>query len=392
MAERTWGDNTTAVHAGEPKGRDVAAPIHVATTFSYNSADHAAHTFASEDAPIYTRWNNPTIDVLGEKVAALEGAEAGLAAASGMAAISCALLTVLRPGDHLVATTGLYSATYHLVQHDLPRQGIETTLAEATDADAFAAAIRPNTRAIYLESPGNPNFALNDIPAIVEIARAHDLVTLIDNTFASPINQRPHAMGVDVVLHSATKYLCGHGDAIAGVITGTREFTEHVRKGVLRNYGGVLSPFNGWLVARGTQTLPLRMAQHNASALALAHWLAEHPAVEEVRYPHHPSHPQYDLAKRQMKGGGGVLVFELKGGFETGKQMQDRVRLCTRTVSLGDTKTLITHPASTTHASVPRDHRLSSGISDGLVRLAVGLENVEDVQADLEQALIASDA
>lgn len=387
MANQTWGDQTTAVHAGEPEGRDVAAPIHVATTFSYESADHAAHTFQTEDAPIYTRWANPTLDVLGQKIAALEGAEAGLAAASGMAAIASALLTAVRPGDHLIATTGLYSATYHLVQHDLPRQGIETTLAEATDPDAFAAAIRPNTRAIYLESPGNPNFALNDLAAIVEIARAHDLVTLIDNTFATPINQRPHTLGVDVVLHSATKYICGHGDAIAGVITGTREFTERVRRGVLRTYGGVLSPFNGWLVARGAQTLPLRVARHNATALALALWLAEHSAIEEVRYPYHPSHPQYDLAKRQMKGGGGVLVFELKGGYEAGKRMQDRVRLCTRTVSLGDTKTLITHPASTTHASVPHEHRLASGISDGLVRLAVGLEDVEDLQADLEQAL-----
>lgn len=387
MSERGWGPNTAAVHAGELEGRDVAAPIHVATTFSYESADHAAYTFEHEDAPIYTRWDNPNVDVLGQKVAALEGAASGLATASGMAAISCALLTALRPGDHLIATTGLYSATYHLIQKDLPRQGIETSLAEATDPDAFAAAIRPNTRAIYLESPGNPNFALNDLAAIVEIARAHDLVTLIDNTFASPINQRPHELGVDVVLHSATKYICGHGDAIAGVITGTREFTERVRKGVLRNFGGVLSPFNAWLVARGAQTLPLRMARHNATALALATWLAEHPAVQEVRYPHHPSHPQYELARRQMSGGGGVLVFELEGGYEAGKRMQDRVRLCTRTVSLGDTKTLITHPASTTHASVPREHRLASGVSDGLVRLAVGLEDVEDLQADLEQAL-----
>ncbi|MBA3533393.1 MAG: aminotransferase class I/II-fold pyridoxal phosphate-dependent enzyme, partial [Ardenticatenales bacterium] len=342
MTSSEWGPNTTAIHAGEAEGPDIAAPIRMATTFSFANADQAAHAFEHENLPIYTRWNNPTVDALGNKVAALEGAEAGLAAASGMAAIASALLTVLRAGDHLVATTGLYSGTYHLVQHDLPALGIETTLAEATDPAAFAAAIRPTTRAIYLESPGNPSFALNDIAAIVEIARAHNLVTLIDNTFASPINQRPHALGVDVVLHSATKFLCGHGDAIAGAITGTESFIEQVRRGTLRNLGGVLSPFNAWLVARGVQTLPLRMARHNENALLLAEWLASHPAVAEVRYPFHPSHPQYELARRQMSGGGGVLVFELKGGYEAGKQALNRVRLCSLTVSLGDTKTLIT--------------------------------------------------
>ncbi|MDQ4075319.1 MAG: aminotransferase class I/II-fold pyridoxal phosphate-dependent enzyme [Chloroflexota bacterium] len=383
-----WGIHTRAIHAGEgDAGADVARPIHMANTFSFESAAQAAHAFAYEDMPIYTRWGNPTVERLGQKVAALEGAEAGLALASGMAAISTALLTALSPGDHLIATTGLYSATYHLVEHDLPRMGIESSLAEATDPEAFAAALRPNTRAIYLESPGNPNFALNDIVAIVEIARANNLLTLIDNTFATPINQQPHALGVDVVVHSATKFLGGHGDAIAGVITGPAEFMERALKGVVRNLGGVLSPFNAWLVARGIQTFPLRMARHNENALALSHWLAEHPAVREVRYPFHPSHPQYDLARRQMRGGGGVLVFELKGGYEAGRQLLNRVQLCTLTVSLGDTKTLITHPASTTHASVPRDYRLAYGIPDGLVRLAVGLEDVEDLMADLDQAM-----
>ncbi|MGH2542739.1 MAG: trans-sulfuration enzyme family protein [Ardenticatenaceae bacterium] len=382
-----WGLNTTAIHAGDGEGRDVAQPIHVATTYSYDSAGQAAHVFEHEDMPIYTRWGNPTLDVLGQKVAALEGAEAGLATASGMAAISSALLTALSPGDHLIATTGLYSATYHLVQHDLPRMGIETSLAEATDPGAFAAALRPNTRAIYLESPGNPNFALNDIVAISEIAGAHGALTLIDNTFATPVNQRPHALGVDIVVHSATKFLCGHGDAIAGVITGPAEFLDRALKGVLRNFGGVLSPFNAWIVARGVQTLPLRMARHNENAQALANWLAGHPAVREVRYPFHPSHPQYELARRQMSGGGGVLVFELAGGYEAGQRMLDRVQLCILTVSLGDTRTLITHPASTTHYSVPREYRLASGIPDGLVRLAVGLEDVGDIIADLDGAM-----
>lgn len=382
-----WGPHTTAVHAGEAKEPDVAAPIHVTTAFAFDTAAQAAQAFEQEDAPIYTRWGNPTVDMLGAKVAALEGAEAGLATASGMAAISGALLTLLAPGDHLIATNGLYSATYHLVKSDLPRMGIEGTLVEATDPDAFRQAIRPNSRAIYLESPGNPAFALNDIRAIVAIAREHGLTTLIDNTFATPINQRPHALGVDVVLHSATKYLCGHGDAIAGIITGSRAFVEQVQRGVLRNLGGILSPFNAWLVARGVQTLPVRMARHNENALALAYWLAGHPSVSEVRYPFHPSHPQHDLAFHQMRGGGGVLSFELRGGYEAGRRMMDWVRLCTRSVSLGDTRTLITHPASTTHHSLSQEARLAFGISDGLVRLAVGLEDVENILDDLEYAI-----
>jgi methionine-gamma-lyase len=383
-----WGMYTTAIHAGEPKeGADVAPPLHFSTTFRFSDAAHAAHAFAEEDAPVYTRWGNPTIDVLNRKVAALEGAEAAVATASGMAAISTALLGVLQSGDHVVATSGIYSATYHLLATDLPRFGIEATIVPADEVAAFEAAIRPNTKLIYLESPANPTFALNDIEAIVALARAHGIKTFIDNTFATPYNQRPHALGVDVVLHSTTKFLGGHGDAIGGAITGNADLIEHFVKHPLRNFGGVISPFNAWLIARGIQTFPLRMARHNDNTLAVANWLAEHPAVAEVRYPHHPSHPQYTLAKRQMRGGGGVLVFVLKEGLAAGRRLLDQVRLSALTVSLGDTRTLITHSASTTHASIPREVRLASGIDDGLVRLAVGLEDVEDIIADLEQGL-----
>jgi methionine-gamma-lyase len=383
-----WGFHTTAIHAGEStEGADVAPPLHFSTTFRFEDAAHAAHAFAEEDAPIYTRWGNPTIDVLNGKLAALEGAEAAVATASGMSAIATALLAVLKAGDHVISASGIYSGTYHLMVTDLPNLGIETTIVPADDTAAFEAAIRPNTKAIYLESPANPNFALNDIAAITAIARSRGIVTLIDNTFATPYNQRPHALGVDVVLHSTTKFLGGHGDAIGGAITGSADFIEHVVKHPLRNFGGVISPFNAWLIARGVQTFPLRMARHNESTLAIANWLANHPAVAEVRYPYHPSHPQYELAKRQMRGGGGVLVFVLKEGLAAGRKLLDSVKLCTLTVSLGDTRTLITHSASTTHASVPREFRLKSGIDDGLVRLAVGLEDIEDIVADLEQAL-----
>jgi methionine-gamma-lyase len=385
---KNWGFHTKAIHAGTATDEaDVAPPLHFSTTFRFEDAAHAAHAFAEEDVPIYTRWGNPTVDVLNGKLAALEGAEAAVATASGMSAIATALLAVLKAGDHVVATSGIYSATYHLMVTDFPKLGIDATIVPADDTAAFVAALRPNTRAIYLESPANPNFALNDIAAITKVARERGIVTLIDNTFATPYNQRPHELGVDVVLHSTTKFLGGHGDAIGGAITGTTEFIDYVVKHPLRNFGGIISPFNAWLIARGIQTFPLRMARHNESTLAVANWLAEHPAVAEVRYPHHPSHPQYDLARRQMKGGGGVLVFVLKEGLAAGTRLLDKVKLCTLTVSLGDTRTLITHSASTTHASVPREFRLKSGIDDGLVRLAVGLEDVEDIIADLEQAL-----
>lgn len=383
-----WGPMTTAIHSGHaPDDVAVAPSIVMASTFAYESAEEAAHAFETEDRPIYTRWGNPTLALLEQKAAALEGGEAALACASGMAAISTALFTLVRSGDHIVATKGLYSGSYHLITHDLPQLGVESTLVEATDPAAFEEALRPTTRVIYLESPGNPTLALNDIAAIAQIARSRGITTVIDNTFATPINQQPLRLGVDVVVHSATKFFAGHGDALGGLIVGSAEFIDRALKRTMRELGGIMSPFNAWLIARGTQTLPLRMARHNENALALAQWLADHPAVVEVRYPHHPSHPQFELARRQMRGGGGVVVFILAGGLEAGRRLLDNVRLITRTVSLGDVRSLITHPASTTHRSVPREVRLAAGLADGLVRLSVGLEDVEDLIADLDQAI-----
>lgn len=384
---KKWGIHTHAIHAGETNERDLTPPIRMSTTYLFEDAAEAAEAFEREHVPIYTRWGNPTTRVMERKVAALEGGTDALATASGMAAVSTALLTALEAGDHLVATTGLYSGTYGFVLRDLPRYGVETSLADGTDPATFATALRPNTRAIYLESPGNPTLALNDVAVIVEIAREQELLTLLDNTFATPYNQRPLEMGVDVVVHSATKFLGGHGDAIGGVIVGSEAFINEAKQ-VLRTFGGCISPFNAWLIARGLQTFPLRMARHNENALHVARWLVEQPSVAWVRYPWEDSHPQYALAQSQMPGGGGgVVVFELRGGVEAGARLLDRVELCARTVSLGDTHTLITHPASTTHHSVPRAARLEAGITDGLVRLAVGLEDIADIIADLRHAL-----
>ncbi len=384
---KKWGMQTRAIHAGETDERDLVTPIHMASTYLFESAAEAAKAFEQEHVPIYTRWGNPTTRVMERKVAALEGGADALATASGMAAVSSALLTALQAGDHLVATTGLYSGTYGFVTRNLPRYGVETTLAEGTDPAAFAAALQPHTRAIYLESPGNPTLALNDIAAVVKMAQEHNLLTLLDNTFATPYNQRPLEMGVDVVVHSATKFLGGHGDAIGGVIVGDDAFIGAAKETV-RTFGGCISPFNAWLIARGLQTFPLRMARHNQNTLQVARWLKEHSAVAWVRYPWERSHPQHELAQQQMPGGGGgVVVFELKEGVQAGARLLDHVTLCARTVSLGDTRTLITHPASTTHHTVPVEARHAAGITDGLVRLAVGLEDPEDIIADLEEAM-----
>lgn len=389
--EMKYGVFTQAIHAGEAPDRAtgaVAVPIHMANTFAYASAEEAAATFAGEQAGyIYTRWGNPTQEVLEKRIAALEGGEAALATASGMAAISTAILSVVRQGDHIVASKAIYSGTFNLLNRELPHYGITTTFVDASDPQNIAAAMRDNTRIVYLESPGNPTLALNDIAGGAEVARQAGALTFVDNTFATPINQRPLDLGADVVLHSATKYFCGHGDAIGGAIVGSQAFIEEARSGVLRDIGGVISPFNAWLILRGIQTLPLRMARHNANALQVSRFLEEHPAVNWVAYPGLESHPQHALARRQMRGYGGMVCFEVKGGVEAGARLMNRIKLCTLTVSLGDTKTLICHSASTTHSTVPPEARQAAGITDGLVRMSVGLEDPEDIIADLAQAL-----
>jgi methionine-gamma-lyase len=325
--------------------------------------------------------------VLEAKIAALEGSEDALATASGMAAISTALLTLLEHGDHVVAMDSLYSASHNLLNEDLPRMGIETTFVDGTDANEIEQAIQANTKAVYIESPANPTLKLVDIRAYAEIARSYSITTIIDNTFASPCGQQPIALGIDVVLHSMTKYLSGNGTVIAGAIAASARFVERAKTQVLRNFGGVISPFNAWLTLHGIATLPLRFARHCENAYQVATFLENHPAIEWVRYPGLPSHPQHQLAKRQMQCFGGMIAFELKDGVEAGKRLVNRVQVCSLAVSLGDVRTLICHPASTTHLHIPAEVRKRSGISDGLVRLSVGLEDAEDIIADLAQAL-----
>jgi methionine-gamma-lyase len=382
---------TLAVHAGEspcPLTGALDTPIYQSTSFASADAEEMAAVYGGEKPGyMYTRYGNPTVHALEEKVAALEGGEAAQAFGSGMAAISSAILGYVKSGDHVVAARALYGAAYDFLNRKLPALGISTTFVAANRVQDFAQAFQPNTRLLYFETPSNPTLEIYDIGALAELARTRGVPSLIDNTFASPLLQQPLALGVTVVIHSATKYLCGHGDALGGVVIGPREYIGQLNQEILRDFGGVLSPFNAWLILRGIRTLHLRLAAQCANAQKIAEFLARHPQVERVNYPGLPDHPGHELAKRQMKGFGGMISFEVKGGYEGGKRVMDRVELFGRAASLGDTRSLIVHPTSTSHRAVPRPERLAVGISDGLVRLSVGVEAPEDLIADLDQAL-----
>ncbi len=390
--QRRYGVHTTAIHAGESPDATTGAlvpPLHLATTYHLGTAEQGAAIFSGEkEAFVYTRWGNPTVAAFADRAAALEGGEAAVATASGMAAISSALLTVVAAGDHIVSGRSIYPSTVHLLTQQLGSLGIETTFVDATDLAQVEAALRPTTKVIYVETPGNPLLALTDLAGVAALGRARGVTTICDNTFATPINQRPLALGIDVVVHSATKYFCGHGDAVGGLVVGREPFIERCLTEPLRYYGGIMAPFNAYLMLRGTQTLPLRVERHDTNALGLARWLEGHPAVAWVRYPGLPSHPQHDLARAQMPGGfGGMLCFEVRGGMDAGRRLLNTVRLCALAVSLGDARTLITHAASTTHSVVSREERLAQGVTDGLVRLSVGLEDLDDLITDLDAGL-----
>ncbi|RKU28160.1 methionine gamma-lyase [Candidatus Poribacteria bacterium] len=394
-SEKKLGKSTQAIHAGERQssptqksGIPLLPPIYQNSTFRFTTAAECAEAFRDEESGyVYTRWGNPTQEVLEKKLAVLEAGEAALATASGMGAVSTALLTALADGGHVVAMENLYSATFQILSEELPRFGIETTFVDATDPSQIERAIRPDTKVLYLESPTNPLLKLIDLRASAEIAKAHDMISIIDNTFATPCGQQPITLGIDVVVHSMTKYLSGTGAVIAGAIIGQKAFVTRAKEGALRNFGAVISPFNAWLTLQGITTLPLRFARHCENAVRVAAFLEAHPAVAWVRYPGLPSHPQHELAKHQMDAFGGMITLELKGGRAAGEHLVDRLQRCALAVSLGDVRTLICHPASTTHSHVPAEIRQQIGIADGLVRISVGLEDVEDILADLEQAL-----
>lgn len=386
------GFSTRAIHAGYDPAEEHGAltpPVHLTSTFAFESAEAGGEMFAgTREGHFYSRISNPTTDLLERRLASLEGGEAAVATASGMGAITAVLWSFLQAGDEVITDQTLYGCTFAFMRDGLTRFGVTVRQVDMTDPAALAAAISDKTRIVYFETPANPNMRLVDIGAISRIARAAGAKVVVDNTYATPVLTRPLSLGADVVVHSATKYLGGHGDLVGGIAVGGVEDMRRVRLvGVKDMTGAVMSPFTAFLVLRGLKTLSLRMARHGESALAVARWLETQPAVASVFYPGLAGFPQHMLAARQMAHGGGMMAFELKGGHAAGVAMMNRLTLIRRAVSLGDAETLIQHPASMTHSTYTPQERAEAGIGEGLVRLSVGLEDVADILGDLERAL-----
>lgn len=384
--------STMAIHHGyDPMDNEGALtpPLHLTSTFVFETAEAGGNMFAGEQAGhIYSRISNPTTDLLERRIAVLEGAEAGLALASGMGAITATLWTLLAPGDEIILDKTLYGCTFAFMHHGLAKFGVKVTHVDLTTPENLKAAMSDKTKVVYFETPANPNMRLVDIGAVADIAHAGGAYVVVDNTYATPYLTQPIKHGADVVLHSATKYLGGHGDVVAGLLVGSAEIVSDIRlQGMKDMTGAVMAPFNAMLILRGLKTLELRMDRHCSSAATVAEMLEASPAVAKVWYPGLHSFEQHDLAKQQMSQFGGMIAFELKGGKQAGIAMMNRLELISRAVSLGDAETLIQHPASMTHSTYSTEELAEHGISEGLVRLSIGLEGVDDVLADLAQAL-----
>lgn len=427
--ENQWQPETLAVHAGQeidPTTFSRAVPLYQTTSYGFRDTEHAADLFAlKEFGNVYTRIMNPTTDVFEKRVAALEGGAAALATASGQAAITYSILNIASAGDEIVSATSLYGGTYNLFASTLPKLGIQVKFVDPSDPENFRAAITPQTKALYAETIGNPKGDVLDIEAVARIAHENGIPLIVDNTFPSPYLLKPIEFGADIVVHSATKFIGGHGTSIGGVIVDSGKFdwtandkfpgltqpdpsyhglvfTEAVgpiayiikaRVQLLRDLGATLSPFNAFLLLQGLETLHLRMERHSANALKAARFLEKHEAVDSVQYPGLESHPSYALARKYLlKGQGAILTFEVKGGVEAGKKLINAVKLFSHLANVGDSKSLIIHPASTTHQQLSGEEQLAAGVTPGLVRLSIGTEAIDDILADLEQALQASQA
>jgi O-acetylhomoserine (thiol)-lyase len=422
MTDRTFHPDTLAIHAGQIPDRETGAralPIYQTTSYVFDSADHAASLFNLQTfGHVYSRLSNPTVAVLEERVAALEGGRAAVACASGMAAEALALMTLLQSGDHVVAAGALYGGSVTMLAVNLQKFGIETTFVDATQPEAFAAAMRPNTRAVFAESLGNPSLIVLDIAAVAEVAHAHGVPLVIDNTVPSPALCNPIAWGADIVVHSATKYLGGHGTTLAGVVVESGQFpwdngkfpgmtepspgyhgvkfyetfgdfgyTMRCRLETLRVYGAALAPASAWQILQGVETLPLRMERHGRNALAVALHLQQHPQVAWVNYPGLQDHPQHALVQKQMRGASGLLAFGLKGGTQAGERFIEAAQFMSHVANIGDTRTLIIHPASTTHRQLDEAQQRAAGVTPDMVRMSVGLEHIDDIVWDIDQSL-----
>lgn len=384
--------DTLAVRAGTFRSElnEHSEALYLTSSFVFRNAAEAAARFSgAESGPIYARFTNPSVTMFEERLAALEEAERCVAFSSGMAAILATVMGLMRAGEHIVASRSIFGSTVQLFQNILARFGVETTFVSPTDPAEWRTALRPETRLFFVESPSNPLTEVSDIRALAEIAHAHGAWLAVDNCFCSPALQQPLKLGADIVIHSATKYLDGQGRVLGGAVLGRRELMEGVYT-FLRTAGPSLSAFNAWVLLKGLETLNLRMQAHSAHALALAQWLEAQPRVKRVFYPGLPSHPQHALAMEQQKTGGGIVAFEVEGGREAAWRVIDGCRILSITANLGDTRTTITHPATTTHSRMTAEQRAAAGIGEGLIRIAVGLESVDDLRSDLARGLALS--
>ena len=392
MDTKHLGINSKLIHAGHKADATgaVNVPIYQSSTFAFRNAAHGAALFAGEEEGyIYTRIGNPTISALEDSVAELENGCGGIATSSGMGAICTVYLALLESGAHMVSTASVYGPSRGLMEKDFSRFGVQSTYVDTSDLAQVEQALRPNTRVVYIETPSNPTMQVSDIEAISAIAHAHGCMVVVDNTFASPYLQRPLELGADVVLHSVTKFINGHADVVGGIIVAKEaNVYQRLRKAMI-NSGCNMDPHQAFLVLRGLKTLGIRVERAQQSAMQIARWLEEQPEVKAVRYIGLESHPQHELAKRQMRGFGSMISFELKGGMKAGRLLMDHVRLATLAVSLGGVESLVEHPASMTHASMSPEGRRAAGFSDGLVRYSVGIEDAEDLIADLRRAFNA---
>jgi O-succinylhomoserine sulfhydrylase len=385
-----YGLDTLAVRGGIERSQfgEHSEALYLTSSFVFKSAAQAAARFGNQEpGNIYSRFTNPTVSVFEERLAAMEGAECCVATSSGMAAILSCVMGLLKAGDHVVCSSGVFGATVQLLGNLMKRFGVETTFVSGTALAGWQSALTPATRMLYLETPSNPLTEVYDIEALSALAKKSGALLVVDNCFCSPALQQPLALGADVVIHSATKYLDGQGRVLGGAVLGRRETIYEGVFGFLRTAGPTLSAFNAWVILKGLETLKIRMQAQSASALEFARWLERQPAIERVYYPGLPSHPQHALAMRQQKSGGAIVSFDVKGGREAAWRLIDHTRLVSITANLGDTKTTITHPASTTHGRISAEARAAAGIGEGLLRVAVGLEAIEDLKVDLQRGL-----
>jgi O-succinylhomoserine sulfhydrylase len=390
MSERPLHPETLAVRAQAPRTpeREHSVPLFLTSSFVFESAEHARALFSDEaTGNIYSRYSNPNSDEFVRKLCLLEGAEDGMAMASGMASVFASLAALLRSGDHVVAGRALFGSTHQLLTRLLPRWGIESSYVDTeASREGWEEAIRPETRMIFVETPSNPGLDVLDLGMLGEIARERGLLLVVDNCFATPYLQQPIRFGAHLVVHSATKFLDGQGRTLGGAVLGSAELLTEIRW-FARHTGPAISPFNAWVLSKSLETLAVRMDRHSASALAIAHHFEGHPALEQVRYPFLPSHPHYELARRQMSAGGGILALVVKGGVDAARHFLDSVHLLSHSANLGDTRSIVTHPASTTHSKLTEEERRQVGIVPGLIRISVGLEHPEDLMEDIEGAL-----